>query len=167
MSKILITFLIFALPSSAPSPVYNGALLFHYSLQIGEMTESSQRVYVSVPIEMQAKYKVVLLRNHTVVHKPRTLIGCLVVSVSFAPGVEKVVRRDKCRLIKMSYLSCGKIGKTGKYRGNGKIRKNKKIEERLFLQTSTLSKNEWTLPNKREISPIPFRGYNYISPARR
>ena len=40
----------------------------------------------------------------------------------------------------MSYLSCRKIGKTGKYQGNGKIRENKKIEERLFLQISTLSK---------------------------
>ena len=49
------------------------------------------------------------------------------------------MRRDKYRLVKISYLSRGKIGKTGKYRGNGKIRKNKKIEERLFLQNSTLS----------------------------
>ena len=104
MSKILITFLIFALPSSAPSPVYNGALLFHYSLQIGEMTESSQRVYVSVPIEMQAKYKVVLLWNHTVVCKPGALIGYRVFGVSFALGVEKRPRRDKWRLVKMSYL---------------------------------------------------------------
>ena len=49
-----------------------------------------------------------------------------IVGVSFAFGVEKELRRDKCRLIKMSYLSRGKIGKTGKYRGNGKARKNKK-----------------------------------------
>ena len=39
MSKIFITFLIFALPSSGPSPVYNGVLSFHYSLRIGEMAE--------------------------------------------------------------------------------------------------------------------------------
>ena len=52
------------------------------------------------------------------------------------------MRRDKYRLVKISYLSRGKIGKTGKYRGNGKIRKNKKIEERLFLQNSTLSKKK-------------------------
>ena len=94
-----------------------------------------------------------------------------IVGVSFAFGVEKELRRDKCRLAKMSYLSRGKIGKTGKYRGNGKTKKKQKIEEYLFLQISTLSKkkkkNEWTLPNKRETSPIPFRGNNYISPARR
>ena len=80
---------------------------------------------------MQAKYKVVLLWNHTVVCKPGALIGYRVVGVSFALGVEKGLRRDKCRLAKMSYL----------YRGKGKIRKkNKKIEERLLLQISTLSK---------------------------
>ena len=65
---------------------------------------------------MQAKYKVVLLWNHTVVCKPGTLIGYRVVSVSFALGVEKGLRRDKCRLAKMSYL----------YRGKGKIRKKQK-----------------------------------------
>ena len=41
MLKIFITFLIFALPSSAPSPVYNRALSFHYSLRIGEIAEIS------------------------------------------------------------------------------------------------------------------------------
>ena len=140
MSKIFILFLIFALPSSAPSPVYNGALSFHYSVRIGEMAESFRRVYVSAPIEMQVKYKVVLLWNHAVVCKPSALIGYRVVGVSFALRLEKGLRRNKCRLAKMSYLSRGKIGKTGEYRGNGKIRKNKEIQERLFLQISTLSK---------------------------
>ena len=42
----------------------------------------------------------------------------------------------------MSYLSRGKIGKTGKYRGNGKTKKKQKIEESLFLQISTLSKKK-------------------------
>ena len=156
MSKIFIIFQIFALPSSATSPVYNGALLFHYSLRIGEMEESLRGVYVSAPIEMQAKYKVVLLWNHTVVCKPSALNGYRVVGVSFARGVEKGLRRDKYRLVKMSYLSRSKTGKTGKYRGNCKIRK--KIEERLFLQISTLSKNKWTLPNNRQTSPIPLQG---------
>ena len=75
---------------------------------------------------MKAKYKVVLLWNDIDVSKPGALIGCRIVGVSFALGVEKGLRRDKCRLVKMSYLSRGKIGKTGKYRGNGKARKNKK-----------------------------------------
>ena len=103
------------------------------------MAESSRHMYVSVPIEMQAKYKVILLWNHTIVCKHGTLIGYRVVGVSLALEVEKKLTRDKCRL-KMSYLSRSKITKTGKYRGNGKIRKNKKIQERLFLQISTLSK---------------------------
>ena len=89
MSKIFIIFLIFALPCSAPPPVYNGVLSFHYSLQIGKMVESFRCVYVSAPIEMQAKYKVVLLWNHTFVCKPDTLIGYQVAGVSFALGVEK------------------------------------------------------------------------------
>ena len=139
MSKVFIIFLIFALPSSAPLPVSNGALLFHYSLRIGEMAESFRCVYISAPIEMRAKYKVVLLWNHTVVCKPGALTGYQVVDVSFALGVEKGLGRDKCRLAKMSYLPPGIIGKTGKYRGNGKIRISKKIEERLFLQISALS----------------------------
>ena len=42
MSKIFIIFLIFALPSPAPSPVYNRAL-FHVSLRTGEMAESNQK----------------------------------------------------------------------------------------------------------------------------
>ena len=75
-------------------------------------------MYVSAPIEMQAKYKVVLLWNHTVLCKPGALIGYRVFRVSFALGVEKGLRRDKCRLVKMSYLSRGKIGKTGKYPRN-------------------------------------------------
>ena len=79
----------FVLPYSAPSPVYNRALSFHYSLQIGEMAESFPCVYVSTPVEMQAKYKVVLLWNHTVVCKLDTLIGYWLVGVSFTLGVEK------------------------------------------------------------------------------
>ena len=75
---------------------------------------------------MKAKYKVVLLWNDTDVSKPGALIGCRIFGVSFALGVEKGLRRDKRRLVKMSYLSRSKIGKTGKYRGNGKARKNKK-----------------------------------------
>ena len=73
MLKIFIIFLIFALPSSALLPVYN-RVLFHFSLRTGEMTESFQRVYVSVPIEMKAKYKVILLWNDTDVCKPGALI---------------------------------------------------------------------------------------------
>ena len=89
------------------------------------MAESFRRVYVSASIEMKAKYKV-LLWNDTNVCKPGALIGYRIVGVSFALGVEKGLRRDKCRLVKMSYLARGKIGKTGKYRGNGKTRTNKK-----------------------------------------
>ena len=104
MSKIFIFFLIFALPSSAPSPFYKGAFSFHYSLRIGKMAKSFRRVYTSAPIEMQAKQKV----------------------VRFALGVEKGLRQDKCRLVKMSYLSRCKISKTGKYHGHDKIRKKQK-----------------------------------------
>ena len=68
------------------------------------------------------------------------MIGYWVVGVFFALGVEKGLRRDKCILVKMPYLSRDKIGKTGKYLGDDKIRKNKKIEEHLFLKISTLSK---------------------------
>ena len=64
---------------------------------------------------MQAKSKVILLWNHTVACKPGTLIGYQVVCVSFALGVEKGLRRDKCKLVKMSYLRQGKSGKIGKY----------------------------------------------------
>ena len=53
MSEIFIIFLIFALPSPAPSPVYNRAL-FHFSLRTDEMAESLQRVYVSASLEMKA-----------------------------------------------------------------------------------------------------------------
>ena len=66
----------------------------------------------------------------------------------------------------MPYLSRGKIGKTGKYRGSGKISK----KNRGALVPSDLdfiTKNEWTLSNNRETSPIPFRGDKYISPVRR
>ena len=57
--------------------------------------------------------------------KPGALIGYRIVGVSFALGVEKGLRRDKRRLVKMSYLSCGKIGKIVKYRGNVKLEKTK------------------------------------------
>ena len=82
----------FRFSSSAPSPVYNGALSFYYSLRIGKMAESFRCVYVSGPIEMQAKCEVVLLWKHTVVCKPGTLIGYQVVGISFALGVEKGLR---------------------------------------------------------------------------
>ena len=123
MSKMFIIFLIFSLPSPVPSPVYNRAL-FHFSLRTGKMADSF--LYVRAPIEMKAKYKAVLLCNDIHVCKPGALIGYRIVGVSFALGVEKGTSRDKCRLVKMSYLSRGKVGKTGKYRGNGKSRKNKK-----------------------------------------
>ena len=55
MSKIFIIFLIFALPSSAPSPVYNGALSFHYLLRIGEMAGSFRRVYVRALSKIQSR----------------------------------------------------------------------------------------------------------------
>ena len=106
MSKILIIFLIFALSSSAPSPVYNGALSFHYSLQISAMTISFRLVYVSALMEMQAKYKVILLWNHTVVCKPSALIGYWVVRASFALGVETGLRRDKCGLVCVCVCVC-------------------------------------------------------------
>ena len=89
MSKIFIISLIFTLASSAPLPVYNGALSFHYSLRIAKMAESFRRVYVSPPIKMQPKYKVILLWNHTVVCKPGVLIFYWVVGVSFAFGIKK------------------------------------------------------------------------------
>ena len=75
---------------------------------------------------MNAKYKVVLLWNDTDVCKPGALTEYRIVRVSFALEVEKGLRRDKCRLVKMSYLSRCKIGKTGKYRGNGKTKTNEK-----------------------------------------
>ena len=87
------------------------------------MTESFRREYVSALIEMK---KVVLLWNDTDMCKPDALTGYRIVGVSFPLGVEKGLRRDKCRLVKMSNLSRGKIGKTGKYRGNGKTRKSKR-----------------------------------------
>ena len=85
------------------------------------MAESFRRLYVSASIKMKAK-----LWNDTNACKAGALIGYRIVGVSFALGVEKGLRQDKRRLVKMSYLSRGKIGKTGKYRGNGKARKNKK-----------------------------------------
>ena len=155
MSKIFIIFLISALSSLAPSPVYNRAL-FHVSLRTGEMAESFQHVYISAPIEMKAKYKVVLLQNDTDVCKPGALIGYRSVGVSFALGVEKGMRRDKYRVVKMFCLSRGKIGKTGKYRGNGKTRKSKKQSSTCSFKSQLYQENKWTLPNKRETIPIPF-----------
>ena len=125
MSKIFIIFLIFALPSPLPSPVYNRALC-HVLLSTGKIAKSFRHVYISASIEMKAKYKVVALWNDTDVCKPGALIGCRIVVVSFALGVEKGLRRDKCRLVKMLCLFRGKIGKTGKYRGNGKTRNKTK-----------------------------------------
>ena len=87
------------------------------------MTASFRREYVSLLIEMKAKYKVILLWNDTDMCKPGALTGYRIVGVSFPLGVEKGLRRDKCRLAKMSNLSRDKIGKTGKYQGNGKTRK--------------------------------------------
>ena len=97
-----------------------------------------------------------LLWNHTAVCKPCTLFGYRVFGVSFALGVGKGLRQNKCRLVKMSYLSCGKISKLRKYWGNSKIRKNKKIQEHLFLQISTLSKKISGLYQRRErLAPYP------------
>ena len=90
------------------------------------MAESFWRVYVSVPVEIKPKYKFVLLWNDTDVCKADALIVYRIVSVSFALGIEKWLEQDKRRLVKMSYLSRGKIGKTRKYRGNGKTWQNKK-----------------------------------------
>ena len=87
--------------------------------------------------------------------KPGALIGYRVVGVSFALGVEKGLRRDKCKLVKMSYLSRGKLGKTGKYRRNGKIRKNKKIEERLFLQILKLKKMSGLCQTRERLALYP------------
>ena len=115
------------------------------------MAESFRRLYVSASIKMKAK-----LWNDTNVCKAGALIGYRIVGVSFALGVEKGLRRDNCRLIKMSYLSRGKIGKTRKYRGNGKIRTNKNRGALVPSNLNFIKKNEWTLPNKRETSPIPF-----------
>ena len=67
------------------------------------------------------------------------MIGYRIVSVSFAFGVEKGLRRDKWRLLKMPCLSRGKIGKTGKYRGNGKTRKTK---NRVALVPSNLTSSK-------------------------
>ena len=120
------------------------------------MAESFQHVYISAPIEMKAKYKVVLLQNDTDVCKPGALIGYRSVGVSFALGVEKGMRRDKYRVVKMFCLSRGKIGKTGKYRGNGKTRKSKKQSSTCSFKSQLYQKNKWTLPNKRETIPIPF-----------
>ena len=116
MPKIFIIFLIFALASPAPSPVHNRAL-FYFPLWTREMAESFRRVYISASIEMKAKHKVVLLWNDTDMCKPGALIGYRIDGVSFALGVEKGLRRHKRRLVKMSYLSRGKIGRTRKYRG--------------------------------------------------
>ena len=90
MSKIFTIFLIFALLSFAPSPLCNRALSFYYSLCIGKMVESFRRVYVNAPIKTQAKYKVVMLWNHTVVSNHTVVFN------------KKGLRRGKCRLVKLS-----------------------------------------------------------------
>ena len=97
--KLFIIFLIFALLSPAPWPVYNRAL-FHFWLRTGEMVESFRRLYVSASIKMKAK-----LWHDTNVCKAGALIGYRIVGVSFALGVEKGLRWGKCRLVKMFYLS--------------------------------------------------------------
>ena len=56
------------------------------------MAESFRRVYVSAPIEMRAKYKVILLQNDTDVCETAALTGYRIVGVSFALGVEKGLR---------------------------------------------------------------------------
>ena len=88
---------------------------------------------------MEAKYKVAQLWNHTVVCKFGTLIGYLVAGVFFGLVVGKGLKQDKCRPVKMSYLSRDKIGKTGKYWETVKSEKQKKknIEGHLFLQIPT------------------------------
>ena len=83
MSKIFIIFLIFALPYNTASHMYKRGL-FHFSLRTGEM-----HMDVNAPIEMKAKYKVVLLWNDTDVCKPGALTWYWIVDVSFARGVEK------------------------------------------------------------------------------
>ena len=62
----------------------------------------------------------------------------------------------------MSYLPRVNIRKTGKYRGNSKIRKSKKQRSACSFKSQFYQKNEWTLPNKRETRPVPFRGDSYI-----
>ena len=119
VSKLFIIFLIFALLSPARSPVYN-RVLFHFWLRTSKMAESFRRLYVSASIKMKAK-----LWNDTNVCKAGALIGYRIAGVFFTLGVEKGLRWGKCRLVKMFYLSRGKIGRTRKYRGNGKTRKKK------------------------------------------
>ena len=95
------------------------------------------------------------------------MIGYGIVGVSIAFGVEKGLRRDKCRLLKMYYLS---RGKSVKQENIGETVKPEKTKNRGALLPSNLNlikKYEWTLPKKRETSPRPFRGDNYISPAHR
>ena len=88
MLKIFIIFLIFALPYNTASHMYKRGL-FHFSLRTGEMAESFGHMDVNAPIEMKAKYKVVLLWNDTDVCKPGALTWYWIVDVSFARGVEK------------------------------------------------------------------------------
>ena len=52
-----------------------------------------------------------------------SLLGCWCFLCTWS---RKRRRRDKCRLVKISYLSRGKISKTVKCLGNGKIRKKQK-----------------------------------------
>ena len=98
-----------------------------------------------------------LLWNHTTVCKPGTLFRYWVVGVSFTLGVGKGLRQDKCRFVKMSYLSRGKISKLRRYQGNGeKSEKNKNKEEHLFLQISTLSKKSVDVTKQERERPAPY-----------
>ena len=83
-------------------------------------------------------------------YKPGALIGYQIVGVSFAPGVEKGLKQDKYRLVKISYLSRGKIGKTGKYYGNGKIRKKQKSRGALIPSNINFIKEMGELCQTRE-----------------
>ena len=92
-----------------------------------------------------------LLWNHTTVCKPGTLFGYWVVGVSFTLGVGKGLRQDKCRFVRMPYLSRGKISKLRRYQGNGeKSEKTKTKRSTCSFRSQLYQKNQWMLPNKRE-----------------
>ena len=112
---------------------------------------------------MQPIYIVILLWNHTAVCKPGALIVYRVLSVFFASGIKKGLRWNKRRHIKISYLSRGKIGRTGKYWSNSKIKTKQKnppkIEKCLFLQISSLSK-KWVDFTKDRLALYPSEATN-------
>ena len=62
--------------------------------------------------------------------------------VSFPLGVKKGLRRDKCSLEKISNLSCGEIGKAGKYWGNIKPEKTKNRGVLVPQNLNFVKKNE-------------------------